>query len=209
MDNELNDFRKHLCVYRGLNECTILGYVATLKRFLKTFSIDKTLHSQIEDCVANLRLKGFSYNHVVNTSLALERYSEFKNNPIKVGRPKKPKPLLKEVLTEAEIVRIIHATKTIREKAILATLAYSGIRNLELCKLKVSDVRLGENIIRIISGKGMKDRLCFISGECSQLLIEYLSKFPRNSEDYLFTTLVKNNRLATGDVRKILKLVRR
>jgi hypothetical protein len=41
--------------------------------------------------ILKMRIAGASSSHVVNTSLALERYTEFIGNPIHPGRPKKPK----------------------------------------------------------------------------------------------------------------------
>jgi hypothetical protein len=54
-----------------------------------------------------MRTAGASYSHVVNTSLALERYTEFIGNPIRLGRPKKPRPLIRHTLSEAEITLMI------------------------------------------------------------------------------------------------------
>ena len=73
----------------------------------------------------------FSYSHIVNTSLAIERYMEFIGSPLKLGRPRKPRRIIIATLSEAEIARLIGATKNIRERTILALLAYSGIRAKE------------------------------------------------------------------------------
>lgn len=86
-------------------------------------------------------------------------------------------------------------------------LAYSGIRNLEICKLKVQDVLITQNAIRVINGKGLKDGISQIAPECTEILIKYLNEFPRGQDDFFFTTLVKKNRLATGDVRKWVKVI--
>ena len=87
----------------------------------------------------------------------------------------------------------------------ISLLAYSGARNLELCKLKVSDLDLGGNQLTIRDGKNRQDGIVNISAECTKILIDYLKQYPRQPEDYLFTTIQKNNQLATGDVRKILR----
>jgi integrase len=89
----------------------------------------------------------------MNTALAVEKYMEFIGNAIIFGRQKKPKPMIIDTLSEAEVTRLIFSTKNIREKAIVSLLAYSGIRNLELCNLKVRDFMYTQNAIRIIKGK--------------------------------------------------------
>jgi len=119
----------------------------------------------------------------------------------------KTKRLIKDFLSEAEISRIISSCKNIREKAIISLLAYSGIRNRELCNLKISDLDFGDNLVRVIKGKNMKDRIVNMAGECTKILIEYLSKFPRGEDDYLFTTLVRGNQYHPNDLRKLVRVV--
>ncbi len=97
------------------------------------------------------------------------------------------------------------ATKNIRTKAIICLLSYSGVRNNELCNIRLEDVDLGGNQLTICDGKNRQDGVINISAECTKVLIEYLRAFPREKEDFLFTTLARKNRLATGDVRKTLR----
>lgn len=152
--------------------------------------------------------KKYSYSHQCNTMLALEHYMELKYNPITITRPRKPKRLFKEFLTEAEVSRmIVESGSCIRKKAIVTVLAYSGIRNVELCRLKVKDVDLGENKIFVRGGKNKKDRMTNISSECTKVLISYLKNFPREDEEYMFTTLRKGNQIASADIRKHIKLI--
>ena len=47
--------------------------------------------------------KQYSYSHVVNNSLGLEHYTRYKGTVIKLARPKKPRRLIKDVLTESEV----------------------------------------------------------------------------------------------------------
>jgi len=149
--------------------------------------------------------KKYSYSHIVNTSLAIEHYTAYKGNPVKLGRPKKPRKIIKNTLTESEVSRLISATKDIRKKSIISLLAYSGVRNQELCNLKLEDVDLGANEIRVLGGKNTKDRIINNSSECTNTLIEYLKQHTRSNGEFLFTTLKNRKQLATCDVRKIIK----
>jgi site-specific recombinase XerD len=36
-------------------------------------------------------------------------------------------------------------------------------------------------------------------------IIEYLKEFPREDSEFLFTTLVRGNKMGTGDIRKLVK----
>jgi len=201
------EFGKWLLVKKGISYVTIAGYQGSAKRLIKTLKTYEPTHDQIINYIVNMHEKEFSYSHIVNTSLALEWYTEFIGNRIQLGRPKKPRTIIKDTLSEGEVTLLINAAKTIREKAIISLLAYSGIRNKELCNLRVCDVLLGDNMLRVIQGKGMKDRLINISGECSRIQINYLSQFFRKSEDYMFTTLKKGNRYNQGDLRKLVHVL--
>ena len=159
-------------------------------------------HKKLEKHMAGMYDKDYSYNHIVNTALAIERYMEFIKKPIVFGRPKKPKRIIKETLSEAEIAVILNACKNVREKSIIALVAYSGIRSKELCGLRVRDVDLGNNALKVLDGKGSKERVVCISGSCIPILLEYLNQYPRCPEDYLFTTLERGGKYTGYALRK-------
>ena len=88
----------------------------------------------------------------------------------------------------------------------LCLLAYSGVRNNELCNLKLEDVDLGGNQVTVRDGKNRQDGVINISPECTKVLIDYLREHPRENAEPRFTTLVKRKRLVTADVRKVVKI---
>jgi integrase/recombinase XerD len=193
-------------VHHGLKSNTIDGYRKIARKFIEWASIIHPDHDQVEDYMVWIYDQKYSYHHITNTALGIERYMQFIGNQIKLGRPKKPKRVAKQTLTEAEVAILLDATKNIREKAILSLLAYSGIRNQELCGIKVKDVDFGNNEI-IIFGKGNKERIVNIDGECTKVLMLYVAKYPHNEDDYLFRTLRKQNQFSTWAVRRIAKVV--
>jgi len=207
MEYTLCEFEKYLLVKKGIGMMTLKGYNGSARRLISILHTEHPSHEQIIDYIVKMHEKKYSYSHIVNTSLALEWYMNFIGDPIKLGRPKKPKPIIKDTLTEAEVTMLIHVSKNIREKAIISLLAYSGIRNLELCSLKVCDINLGDNLVRVINGKGSKDRLIHISGDCSRILITYLNEYQRRPDENLFTTLVRGNNYKQGDLRKLVRVL--
>ena len=72
------------------------------------------------------------------------------------------KQALPQVFSEKEIKRIFKAADTSRKRtrerdALIVRLLYStGIRVSELCSIKIRDININENIIKIMNGKGMK-----------------------------------------------------
>lgn len=206
-NQQLQKFAQHLLVQRGLGRYTISGYRRMIAKVLRDLETMSPTYDQIELYIANMHKKGFSYHHILNTSLAIERYTEWLGQPVKLGRPRKPKRIIPKTLSEAEVAIILNACKNIREKAILSLVAYTGIRNKELCGLRVSDVDFGNNSIRVIGGKGAKDRVVCVSGACVNIILKYLKAHPRNENSYLFTTLADGFQYSGGALRKLVRTV--
>jgi len=203
------EFVKFLLVKCGLRFITAFGYVKCIKKLIKETGEQTPTPEQTENFIFSMHERQYSYSYIHNTITAIQYYFRMNGSEITLGRQRKPKPIIKDTLTHAEIVTMFHHTKNIREKAILAVLTYSGIRNSELCNLKVQDIDLGVNTVRIIKGKGVKDGISMISSECSRIVGQYLMAFPRGQEEYLFTTLKKNNQYAGCDLRKLIKVIAR
>ncbi len=91
-----------------------------------------------------------------------------------------------------------------RDRAILATLLYHGIRREELCRLTVQDLHHREGVMHLrIEGKGDKIRFLPVSVKALRLIQEYLA-VTGHGEDLggpLFRP-VKNN--STGTLNKPL-----
>jgi len=203
-DRELTRFSRHLLVKRGLAPYTISGYRRVVAKVLKDIGSIRPTHNQIEAYIEAMHKRKYSFSHIVNTSLAIERYAEYIKHPIQLGRPKKPRRIIPETLTEAEIAVMLAAAKNVRERAIIAMTAYSGIRSKELCNLKVLDVDLGNNSVRVMGGKGIKDRIICISGDCTNVLLKYLAEYPRDRGEYLFTAVVSGGQYSGQALRKLL-----
>ena len=206
LNRQMERFENYLMVDRGLSKVTAAGYCRTTSIALRRMKKFIPRYVNIKEHIGWMYAKKYSYSHVVNTSLALEHYTRWKGDAVRLVRPKKPKRLIHDVLSESEVSRLILAAHNIRVKAMVCLLAYSGVRNNELCNIKVDDVDLGGNQVRVRDGKNRQDGVINISAECTRILIEYLRAFPREKDDFLFTTLVRKNQLTTGDVRKILRV---
>ncbi len=207
MKNEFAEFRKYLLVKKGISDITIQGYVGALKPALKRIKSHTPSHQEIIDYITWLYEQKYSYSYIRSNCHVFEWWTKFHKYPIKLGRPKKPKTIVRDALTEAEITKIIASAKNIREQAIISLLAYSGIRNKELCNLRVCDINLGDNMIRVLEGKGRRDRLIHISGDCSRVLLEYLNQYQRTPEDYFFTTIVKKEKYTSWALRRLVKIM--
>src|SRR5262245_7576656 len=66
--------------------------------------------------------------------------------------------------------------KAKRDRALLATLAYHGMRREELCKLKVRDLQRRDGVLQFrIEGKGAKIRYVPVGMKALRLITEYLA----------------------------------
>ena len=91
-----------------------------------------------------------------------------------------------------------------RDRAILATLLYHGLRREELCWLRVRDLQQREGILHLrIEGKGDKIRFVPVAAQAARLIQAYLAAAGHGSEGAgpLFRP-VRNN--TTGTLNKPL-----
>ena len=96
--------------------------------------------------------------------------------------------------------------KGVRDRAILATLLYHGIRREELCKLRIGDIQTRQGVMHFrIEGKGEKIRFVPVHPTAQRLIAEYLEMVRAKhgggecgAEAPLFRP-VKNNRTGTLD----------
>ena len=205
--NQIKKFEEFLIVDQGLSKTTVGGYCRAVSIALRRMHKFVPQYDDVKKHLLWMHANEYSYSHIVNTSLAIEQYARAHGMTIKLGRPRKPTRVVQDILTKSEVSRLIQAAKGVREKAIICLLAYSGIRNSELCGLRVEHVNLGDNHITIKGGKNNKDRRINIAAECTKTLIDYLVAYKREPESFLFTTIVNNNRLATCDTRKLIRTV--
>ena len=84
-------FEQFLLVRKGLQPLTIIGYLGSVKIFIENIGTHYPTHHQVVEYVARYFRGGYSYSHITNTSLALERWMEYIQDPIRLGRQKKAK----------------------------------------------------------------------------------------------------------------------
>lgn len=95
--------------------------------------------------------------------------------------PRLEKRLPRVILTFQEVRRILEApdAKTprgLRDRAMLETLYGTGIRVSELCNLTPYDVDTEERVLRVVQGKGRKDRNVPLTRAAAEAIEAYLVK---------------------------------
>ena len=93
---------------------------------------------------------------------------------------------LPTVLSREEVSRLINAAGTLFRRTLLVTLYGTGMRRSELAHLKVGDIDSQRMIIRVVAGKGGKDRDLPLSPTLLETLREYWRW--RKPKLYMFPT---------------------
>ncbi len=84
-----------------------------------------------------------------------------------------------KTLSEAQVEALLAAPKLgttlgLRDRAMLETLYATGLRVSELVHLKVQDTSLSDGVVRVVMGKGAKDRLVPLGEEALHWIERYL-----------------------------------
>lgn len=84
-------------------------------------------------------------------------------------------------LSEAQVDALLSApdvetTLGLRDRAMLETLYATGLRVSELVHLAVSDTSLNDGVVRVVMGKGAKDRLVPLGEEALHWIARYLAE---------------------------------
>src|ERR1700680_1604744 len=91
---------------------------------------------------------------------------------------------LPTVLSQEEVSQLINGAGNLFRRTLLMTLYGTGMRRAELARLKVGDVDSQRMIIRVVEGKGGKDRDLPLSPALLETLREYWRW--RKPKEYLF-----------------------
>lgn len=200
-------FRQFLIVDCGYQPITVEGYLGGAKRFTRVVGGNPTVE-EAKKYMKVLYTSAYSFAHKTNTALAVERYMTFIGRKVRFGRQKKPRRIIKETLTEAEVTSMLLVCNNLKERAAIALLSYSGMRNKEFCGLRTKDLDYPTNRVHIWQGKGLKDRVVDITPECTRVMMDYIKKYEKQPDDFLFKTY-QGNQYTGGALRKLVKVVGR
>jgi integrase/recombinase XerD len=121
---------------------------------------------------------------------------------LEVTLPKKPQKI-PELLTRAEVARIINACTDLRYRTMLLLCYGCGLRLSELVAVRVSDIDGERSLLRIEQGKGGKDRLVPLS----PTLLEQLRTYWRHlrPHGYLFPGQRRGDALSQTAIQRVFK----
>lgn len=222
---EIHDFLENLKVIRNYSENTIITYEEELKRFENYINEKKIDYKNITKEEIWEYLKYLEEEkHYSNASVAkhittlrsfynyLKEEQKLERNIFKSIKNPKIKKRLPNVLNYEEIAFLFDfkEIKTPREyqtKVIFELLYASGIRVSELSNLKIKDIDINENKMKV-TGKGNKERIVFFGDVAKKAIIEFLSVREKliKKEDlgYLLVN-AKGAQLSRSSIEQIVK----
>jgi len=115
--------------------------------------------------------------------------------PTELIKNPKTRRRIPDYITHEEVMEILSSFRDTnlgkRNKAIVATMYFCGLRVSEVCKLRLGDLRMGNSpAVRIMSGKGNRDREVPMNDQVLSIMKDYLEirrEFPVSEyEDHVF-----------------------
>jgi len=91
---------------------------------------------------------------------------------------------LPAILSKPEVKALLEAPRSLKQRAMLATMYAAGLRVSEVANLKVSDLDRDRRVIWVRGGKGRKDRQVMLSEALREVLVAYWLR--QRPTDWLF-----------------------
>ncbi len=178
------DFKKLLSIKR-YSANTIKTYIGLLRSFDQyigdALQIHRLEHRYLLHYIREIIIdKNYAYTSQKQLLSVLKLYlKEMYNAPVDFDtlRPRSPQKVLPDILSKQEVRSIIHLTKNIKHKAMLATIYALGLRSGELINLKIVDLDGTRNMVSIKQAKGKKDRILPFPESLKPYLREYYKKY--------------------------------
>jgi site-specific recombinase XerD len=160
---------------RKLSPRTQAGYLRAVVKFTRFFGQSPDLASPDDLRAFQLHLveQGVSCTTINATltglgflfEVTLERPDALKRTS-RVRQPQK----LPRVLSTEEVARLLTGARNPKHRAALAVAYGAGLRASEVVHLRVSDIDNERMIVRVVQGKGQRDRYAMLSPSLLELL---------------------------------------
>lgn len=165
--------------------------------------VEKSSWTKFNQTVCALR---FLYRNTLATSWPVEQ----------IAFPKLPRSL-PVVLSVEEVAKVLHKIKNLKQRTVVETMYGAGLRISEALHLNVADVDSARMVLRIVKGKGQKDRYVPLSTTLLERLRSYWRQYtPRvllfpgeaNSGKPLCASTIQRAVVAAGKAAKIRKPIK-
>lgn len=224
MDKHIKEYLNYIAYQRKYSDLTIENYKNDLlffkdylgKNKLSFLDID---YSNIREFFNYMEIKKYSKNTIARKVSSIRSFYKYlarngyvKYNPFSLTKGPKKDKLLPKFLYYNELEKLfdtcdLNTLEGLRDRLLLEILYATGMRIGELEKVKLKDVNLYDNSIKIL-GKGNKERIVYFGEYAREVLDMYLNTRNDNCA-YLFISN-RGNPLSAREARYIIdKLVKK
>ena len=199
--HHLENFKTYLITQKQVSPGVAKNYFYSVRKFVRWANPSAT-ESKAMEYYRFLQAQGYANSTIANIVYALNHYFQFLGKKIRLTPPKRHKrqPTFLAVEEAQDLIRVI---PNLRDRAIVITLLYTGMRVNELCNLNMNDLHLDSQEITVRDTKTYHDRKVIISERCVDALTQYLESLP-NGRNEVFTSQ-KGGRISRGRVYAMVK----
>ncbi|MDA0670284.1 MAG: tyrosine recombinase XerC [Proteobacteria bacterium] len=219
-ENSIDLFLNFIRYEKRLSSLTVKNYLSDLERLHKLIR-KPTINATTEDIrlsLAKLHASGLSGKSLSRILSAWRSYfmyliksNQIKNDPTSGIKAPKSAKKLPQTLSIDQIFKLLEIDDInfygLRDKAILEIFYSSGLRLSELTHIKINDIDLHDQTLKVL-GKGNKYRILPLGSKAKEAINLWINK--RNAikkidqQDYLFVNL-KGNKLTDRAIQYRLK----
>jgi len=192
---------------RDFSPRTHQAYLHAVEGLVKHYNRNPTsiTHTEIEDYILHLREnQGMSWNtcNVAISGIKFLYNVTLKDKGLTWKMPeRKTIKRLPVILSQYEVEQIIYSPTNVKHRAMLLVAYSGGLRASEIINLKIDDIDSKRMMIRVVEGKGRKDRYTILSKSClSELQIYYRAYKPAG---YLFPSKDPEKPICHNTLNKI------
>ena len=200
--NAIINYRRFL-KRKNCSKHTLKNYMSTLKQFVLWVDvpIEQVTHKTVlsfMDHLLDKRLKPKTINCYLNSIRGFYEYLIEEEQvpmfqPVKRGYSLRLSRPLPRYLRDEDVPRLFNVISSKRDRAMFMLMLRCGLRVEEVAKLTMAALDLPRSQLFVYEGKGVKDRVVYLSNDAYKILVQYLKARPSSRAKRVF--LIEKGRL--------------
>ena len=193
--NAIINYRRFL-KRKNCSKHTLRNYMSTLKQFVLWVDvpIEQVTHKTVlsfMDHLLDKRLKPKTINCYLNSIRGFYEYlieeEQFPiSHPVKRGYSLRLSRPLPRYLRDEDVPRLFNVISSKRDRAMFMLMLRCGLRVEEVSKLTMAALDLPRSQLFVYEGKGVKDRVVYLSNDAYKILVQYLKARPSSRAKRVF-----------------------
>jgi len=200
--NAIINYRRFL-KRKNCSKHTLRNYMSTLKQFVLWVDvpIEQVTHKTVlsfMDHLLDKRLKPKTINCYLNSirgfyEYLIEEEQVPMSQPVKRGYSLRLSRPLPRYLRDEDVPRLFNVIRSKRDRAMFMLMLRCGLRVEEVARLTMAALDLPRSQLFVYEGKGVKDRVVYLSNDAYKILVQYLKARPSARAKRVF--LIEKGRL--------------